>query len=51
MVIRSGTEPYMPNSTIEAARIRWAKPHQATARIAVFCTHTNSNSKPRMAST
>ena len=31
MEIRSGTVPYMPNSTTEAARNRCAKPHQATA--------------------
>ena len=49
--IRSETDPYMPNSITEAARIRSAKPHHATARIAVFCTHANNNSNPRIAST
>ena len=51
MLIRSGAEPNMPNSTTEKARIRWAKPHQATARIAVFCAQANSSNRPRMAST
>jgi hypothetical protein len=29
--IRSGTDPNMPNSAIEAARSKSAKPHHATA--------------------
>ena len=48
---RSGTAPYMPNSTTEAARNKCAKPHHATAVIAVFYTHANSSSNPRIAST
>ena len=36
METTSGTEPYMPNSTTEAARIRCAEPHHATARIGVL---------------
>ena len=35
----------------EAARIRCAEAHQATAITRVFCTHTSSSSRPRMAST
>ena len=30
--MRSETEPYIPNSTIEPDRIRCAQPHHATAR-------------------
>lgn len=51
MVISSGAEPYMPNSTTEAARMRCPKPHQATARIAMFCAQANNSSNPRIAST
>ena len=31
----SGTEPYRPSSMIETARIRWALPHQASARLPI----------------
>src|ERR1051326_5798964 len=34
--IASDTEPYMPNSTTEAARRRCAEPHQATAWMPQF---------------
>ena len=34
-----------------AARNRCAKPHHATAVIAVFCAQANSSSNPRIAST
>ena len=33
---QSGADPYMPNSTTEAARSRCAEPHHATAVIAEF---------------
>src|SRR3954463_4829523 len=35
----SGTDPYNPRSMIETARIRWAQPHQASARLPKFCVH------------
>src|SRR6266436_6067243 len=33
---KSDTDPYIPNSAIDADRIRCAQPHHATARICVF---------------
>lgn len=51
MLIRSGTAPYIENRPIETGRTMWAKPHQQTARNAVFCAQTKSSSKPRKAST
>src|SRR5687768_10957020 len=35
----------------DVERMRCAEAHQATARTRVFCTHTSSSSKPRIAST
>ena len=49
--MRSDTEPYMPNSTTDAARRRCALPHQATAMMPEFWTQANSSSRPSMAST
>ena len=49
--IASDTDPYMPNSTTEAARSRCAQPHQATARMPEFWIQANSSSRPSMAST
>jgi len=51
MEMRSGADPYTPNSVTDAARNKWAKPHHATAVIAVFYTQANSSKRPRMAST
>jgi hypothetical protein len=34
--MKSGTEPYIPNSAIDPERIKCALPHQATALICVF---------------
>jgi hypothetical protein len=36
---------------IEVARIRWALPHQASARLLKFCAHAKNNSRPSMIST
>ena len=47
----SGAEPYKPNSTTDAARNKCANPHHATAVMAVFCTHANNSSNPRITST
>jgi hypothetical protein len=33
------------------ARIRWALPHQASARLLKFCAHAKNNSRPSMIST
>src|SRR5262249_22228041 len=49
--IRSETEPYSPNSVTDTARKKCAKPHHATAVMAVFCAQANSSSNPRIAST
>ena len=35
---------------IEVARIRWALPHQASARLLKFCAHAKNNSRPSMIS-
>src|SRR5476649_2283733 len=35
---------------IETARIRWALPHQASARLLKFCAHAKNNSRPSMTS-
>jgi len=51
MVRMGGHCPYMPKSVMEAARRRCAEPHQATAWMAVFCTHANRRRRPSIAST
>ena len=47
----AGTEPCRPNSMIETARIRWALPHQASARLLKFCAQAKNSSRPSMIST
>jgi hypothetical protein len=46
----SGTEPCRPSSMIEPARIRWALPHQASARLLKFCAQAKNNNRPSMIS-
>ena len=41
----------MPNSMIDTARIRWALPHQASARLLKFCAQAKNSSRPSMTST
>ena len=36
---------------IETARIRWALPHQASARLLKFCAQAKNSSRPSMIST
>ena len=42
-----GTEPCRPSNMIEIARIRWALPHQASARLLKFCDHAKNSSTGR----
>ena len=39
------------NDGIEAARIRWAVPHQASARLLKLCAQAKNKSRPSMIST